>query len=463
MSTNRKTRSGRATTSKFAGPADAQAPKTKDTAKPPQKPNSKGKKVPPPRPKQQAGPGLQEDITRLLKQVREATELLEKQGQTVQLNTSQETIEMSDGQLTPTAIEEEGTLDSPGRGAQGHRSRRELSGNIPLPSGRNKNTARKRARSEDLSDAGSDTESHLSGKDNLPRSNRRNDKRSVSSQKRSHSGNGYESDMDYQGYDSDGEFGSTRTNFGLLVGQNVPESLKTRIKEGKFVEFSDLLPSNFNKQKHFVLKETKEQGVHFVNHKSAKYLNIQQWNEAFASYMSIFMETGSNMREVLLLGKQLLTYQKDVNALAQKNQNWAVYDRNYRRDRASQHNPPPFSDIRHDLLIDVTLFQSRNVKDGFRQGQKDNFRQKFRRQNGTCYAYNDASRRCERPRCNFRHACQKCGRDGHPSYRCQPGHQQQTGAGTNSQPARTQQTAQQSGGARTQTAPTPRPGLPRTG
>ena len=222
----------------------------------------------------------------------------------------------------------------------------------------------------------------------------------------------------------------SRQSFGLLVGETIPLKLKTKIKLSKFVEMADLLPQNYSKGENLVLKATEKRGVQFVKQSGPRFVSIEQWNQAFVVYMSVYMETAKSAQEAIALSKQMLTYYRDINTLAKQNLQWYSYDRQFRLDRSVQQRPTLFSTIRHDLMLDAAVVRkSRPVVSNFRNGSfrsqtkySDYGRNKpgsrYQSQQGMCFAFNAKERHCPRgDACRFKHECSWCS-GPHPSYRC---------------------------------------------
>ena len=260
---------------------------------------------------------------------------------------------------------------------------------------------------------------------------------------------------------SEQEDAPSRQSFGLLVGQTVSDKQAAKIKSGKFVEFADLLPQNYKKKNRVVLTTTTSNEVQLERPTSQKYLWIDQWNEAFLIYMSVYVEKAESAQEAKLLTKELLTYYRDINTLAKQNLGWANYDRQFRKDRAVQRTPISFATIRYDLMLDAQMAKS---KDGF--ANRTQLQRRFRNNTGNrasntthqriptgyCIQYHLPDRRCYRNPCNYKHVCPTCNLN-HPTFMCK-GPQQQTTTPPTQQPATVHtRTPQATGGRNTITGP----------
>jgi hypothetical protein len=227
----------------------------------------------------------------------------------------------------------------------------------------------------------------------------------------------------------DEDWSRSCSKFGFLVGHNVTEKLKLKIQSDKFVEMADLMPSSDDHKNDLILKNSDE-GVRFVNARKRKYMSIENWNQAFGVYMSVYIETASSLAEAILLMKQMLTYQRNINLFARRRESWYLYDKYFRKDRESSSSPTLFSDIRHDLILDLNM-QAKSDRPNFDQDKP--FRRSFRSfdrnfngsrggkfrntSNAACFLFNDQHKRCERSRCQFKHNCSKCG-GRHPRFLC---------------------------------------------
>ena len=235
----------------------------------------------------------------------------------------------------------------------------------------------------------------------------------------------------------DEDWGRSRNKFGYLVGKNLSEKIRNKIKSDKYVEMADLLPSSQDKKEDLVMKKSDE-GVRFVESKSHRFVDIDKWNQAFRVYMSVYVETAASLggNSAVLLMKQMLTYQNNINHFARRREPWFLYDKHFRKERAASTDPDLFSDIRHDILLDLDMA---GRKDRYNLDQGPNRRRNFRgfdkyggsgydksggsgpnrqRGPGFCFLFNDEQKHCNRSRCQFKHSCMQCG-GGHPKFMCE--------------------------------------------
>ena len=77
-------------------------------------------------------------------------------------------------------------------------------------------------------------------------------------------------------YETDSEDEPPRQSFGLLAGENLPAKQKEKIRLGKFVEMSDLLPENYTKKGNVVFKMTVSKGMQALKQGGNTYVTMEQ-------------------------------------------------------------------------------------------------------------------------------------------------------------------------------------------
>ena len=153
-----------------------------------------------------------------------------------------------------------------------------------------------------------------------------------------------------------------------------------------------------------------------------KVITINDWVKAFQIYMAVYIQKpGREAR-----APELLTYMAEIQSIAEDGLDWALYDEQYRRDRASNLSPPPWSAVNQPLHN--VLMRKRNS--GMPPGQAHqkpntgNFRNNHNTSSipvGFCYAYHSRTRRCEKANCPFKHQCFKRNHPRHhPVFTCRP-------------------------------------------
>jgi hypothetical protein len=91
-------------------------------------------------------------------------------------------------------------------------------------------------------------------------------------------------------FDTDTEDQPSRQSFGLMVGENLPQKIKEKIKSGKFIEMAELLTQNQDRQKDLVLKASAQQGVQFLRQSVPKFTGLFIGSSCL--YMPIFVQIG---------------------------------------------------------------------------------------------------------------------------------------------------------------------------
>ena len=247
------------------------------------------------------------------------------------------------------------------------------------------------------------------------------------------------SDHSKDDYDTeeDQELALLRESFGMLIGENLPAKQREKILTGKFVEMAALLPQNYTKESDTVYRITKR-GIRPAKQRLSRFLSLEQWNQAFGVYKSVMIENAETLIEAKTLVKQLETYHRDINTMANQGSQWRDYDRVFRSDMAEKRSGVTFGTLRHDIMLNVAhnytpvqnetrRFRARRDRQAvprnrgsFRNDtsfRSDNsFRSDSRKQGNECFKFN-SQRGCPFPECRFRHSCSKCG-GTHPAVRC---------------------------------------------
>ena len=214
-----------------------------------------------------------------------------------------------------------------------------------------------------------------------------------------------------------------RESFGMMVGENLPTKQREKVLAGKFVEMSSLLPQNYTKDPDTVYRITKD-GIKPAKQRASKYLTMEEWNEAFGIFKAIMVEKPDTAAEIVLLVKQLETYQRDINTLARQGKKWQLYDRMFRNDLAESKSKVSYGTIRHDLMLNIkNAYSKERSFRGRRDRQAVPTKGKWRpqaRNTEVCYAFNNRQQRCTFGsfKCKFSHTCSRC-HGAHPRYTCE--------------------------------------------
>ena len=247
------------------------------------------------------------------------------------------------------------------------------------------------------------------------------------------------SDQSKDDYDTeeDQELALLRESFGMLIGENLPAKQREKILAGKFVEMAALLPQNYTKESDTVYRITKR-GIRPAKQRLSKFISLGQWNQAFGVYKSVLIENAETLMEAKTLVKQLETYHRDINTMANQGSQWRDYDRVFRSDMAEKRSGVTFGTLRHDIMLNVAnnatppqyetqRFRARRDRQSVPRNRTSfrndtvfrsdpSFRSDVRKQGNECFKFN-SQRGCPFPECKFRHSCSKCG-GTHPAVRC---------------------------------------------
>lgn len=200
---------------------------------------------------------------------------------------------------------------------------------------------------------------------------------------------------------------------GLSAGEHLPEKLKFRIWENKYVDFYTLLHPDSEGSFNLSFNTMDKPSFTLLPRKSRSLTELE-WISAFDDYTAIYVrkypeEVGS-----------LITYGKFVKNLMAKRLNWSMYDSRFRKDR--EFSLCPWTTIRIDLQIQASFPpqsnnfpQNREIKRVFSQpSQISNIPV------GYCFKFHTPGQYCQNTNCQFKHACPNCNKH-HPIYRdCRP-------------------------------------------
>ena len=205
---------------------------------------------------------------------------------------------------------------------------------------------------------------------------------------------------------------------GLSVGQTVPMKIKKKIWKKQFVDFSELLNPHSPSHTYSCSLDTdlasNKPTLAFTS-KSKKVLGENEWNLAWDTYVSVYLQKYPGELQAML------TYHQNVTKLMLRKAYWRDYDIQFRIDR--EYSNYPWDIVRTDLERDA--YYSGNNNNQFFGTKPSNFRNSnagnsFRGQaakvpKGYCFAYNQPHQHCTNARCTYKHACPTCN-EGHPGY-----------------------------------------------
>ena len=222
---------------------------------------------------------------------------------------------------------------------------------------------------------------------------------------------GSESDSDLEG-ECTVQFAKQRPVFsgGLTVSQTIPQKIKLKIWQHKFIDFVELLnPHNMTPSYSVSLNANSllsDKPALMFQPKSKKQLNEFEWNQAWDSYMSVYLKRYPEQLD------QMLTYHQHIQRMMARQANWRDYDYHFRVDR--EYVQFDWDIVRPDL--------ERDAYNSFRPYTKQSGNPSYKTSSSTqsipkgyCFAYNTIGKRCVRDNCSFKHVCPEC-QNKHPKY-----------------------------------------------
>lgn len=190
---------------------------------------------------------------------------------------------------------------------------------------------------------------------------------------------------------------------GLKIGDQLPQCIKQKIQDNKFVEFASILNPDYDHQYNVTFSKIESRPHLQLTPNSTKYITAENWTRAFDIFMAVYVQKYPEQLQ------DLLTYGYTIKSMMQNGQDWNNYDRQFRIAR--EHSNCSWSSVRVDLLI--------TDMNKYKQSQRRDFRGDFREQipAGWCYKFHSKSKFCQNRDCNFSHKCPKCDKF-HPLYNC---------------------------------------------
>ena len=189
--------------------------------------------------------------------------------------------------------------------------------------------------------------------------------------------------------------GNAALMVGLISGPRVSPALKEKIWRGDYVPFWDLLHPDLDAPS----DQDKE-----ASRPKRKTLSGLEWHRAFLSFVGIRGEKFPQEIEALL------RYGTFIGELMEQQVDWALYDRRFRWDKATdpQFLAFPWSQIRQQVVNEA--YRSCERKPGGGMSAQATFRANLSGiPSGYCFKHHeDGSEGCVNKACNFIHKCPKC-------------------------------------------------------
>ena len=187
---------------------------------------------------------------------------------------------------------------------------------------------------------------------------------------------------------------------GLKAGDNLPEKIKQKIWDHKFIDFYFLIYPESDQSYNFSLNSNSDNPSLDLVPKKKRNLSEREWNSAFNDFLAVYCYRYPHELT------ELLTYSKFINGLMNSNSNWIFYDLRFRKDR--EFSLCKWTTIRLDLQLEANRISGQ---------QKSQPQQQLNNKIplGYCYAYHCSHLKCYKDKCTYKHTCHRCSTN-HPSY-----------------------------------------------
>ena len=220
---------------------------------------------------------------------------------------------------------------------------------------------------------------------------------------------------------NDGSLTSTPCRHGAPF-QEIPMNYVKEIQSGEFFDLSKLLPQNLSlHDEEDNVSLSLENSVIKVSKKtkaSTSITDIEQWTNAFTTYLSVFTDKFPLRSQELLQYLSLIRYAARVH----KGLGWVIYDYKFRQ-KASKNKSLVWSTIDSQLWLTIFTVHPGVLREeyplfpkGPSTGSSSSANSKGSFRSGTCNIYN-RSGSCTRNTCWYEHICNRC-RGAHPGCDC---------------------------------------------
>lgn len=199
------------------------------------------------------------------------------------------------------------------------------------------------------------------------------------------------------------------------VTAKVMEKLQDKIKHKEFIDMSDILVDHHpaDVDLHIAVKN-KRVGV--TSGKKRKFLNIENWTDAFAIFSSVLRKVNPNH---LTLAEDLAIYTDLIRQIHKDGGDWYFYDVNFRQ---TLQNDDTLSwsyvdQILHTRALNRNITKQNNMQNKIQQAPYNSNIKPFptAASRRTCHKYNEG-RPCD-GFCGYPHICRLCIK-GHPMLQC---------------------------------------------
>ena len=194
-----------------------------------------------------------------------------------------------------------------------------------------------------------------------------------------------------------------RTQQAIGLDTFVSSKTREKIWSNQFVEFSTLLPSY--KEDHTFQFKDKDGSLCLTATKPSKYLSLNDWITAFATFSAVYTQKWPEQSPALL------KYMEIVRNIASRGGDFRRYDETFRRIR--ERNQIAWDSLHTELYLMVmpTSSHSRNMQLSSHSRNTQSF---CRTPNGYCIKFHKGQH-C--PGCKYKHTCYSCG-GGHQISNC---------------------------------------------
>ncbi|XP_056014377.1 uncharacterized protein LOC130052689 [Ostrea edulis] len=214
----------------------------------------------------------------------------------------------------------------------------------------------------------------------------------------------------------------------IPLGATVPMKTKCKIWANEFIDLRTLLPNYTDDPLSITIKAGKIDVEQSQKQKSP--LSINQWIDAFITFMSIYLQRYPAEACNLL---KYCAYIREISRL-HVDEAWRGYDETFRKLRESSLLPwqQPVPELRLRVAVMGPKFSDKSHPP---YAKKSNFRPQK-----VCFAYNRGDK-CSVSPCKYVHVCQECG-NRHPRTKCfaKPKPQPHQPSRTSSNPSKTSNT-----------------------
>lgn len=231
---------------------------------------------------------------------------------------------------------------------------------------------------------------------------------------------------DDSGEDDWADYKRPVTSFGTMIGSTVPQRIRKKIINNKFIEIAELLPNLGQVADEYTMQPGRD-GTKLVKARPKQDITFSQWCEGFDVFLSIYVESAAATAAAIRLTKDLLTYKKEVIQLHKSGHDWAGFDRHFRMEMET--NPAPWSTFRPDLHLQYANNSSHTLTKSTFRPLNNNHKQQPQNSRtirtpdgntlplGFCVAFHSKNLICDKgPQCTYMHKCPRCP-SRHPVYR----------------------------------------------